>query len=76
MTTRSDDSALHGVVQLLADKQAIHDVVMRYCRGIDRFDLGAVLACYHHDAEDDHGAFLAPRGDPIAGSGDPTPRPS
>lgn len=56
MTERSDPREIERVVQL-ADKQAIHDVVMRYCRGIDRVDLDAVLACYHPDAEDDHGMF-------------------
>ncbi|MFJ8738418.1 nuclear transport factor 2 family protein [Embleya sp. NPDC127516] len=41
----------------LIDRQAIHDVVMRYCRGIDRMDLDAVRACYHPDATDEHGSF-------------------
>jgi len=41
----------------LIDRQAIHDVVLRYCRGIDRLDLDAVRACYHPDATDEHGSF-------------------
>lgn len=44
-------------VQALLDHQAIHDVVLRYCRGIDRLDLELVRGCYHADATDDHGRF-------------------
>lgn len=43
-------------VQQLLDRQAIRDVVLRYCRGIDRLDLELVRACYHPDATDDHGS--------------------
>src|SRR3954447_13095720 len=48
-----------GDVELrrLLDRQAIHDVVLRYCRGIDRMDLDAVRECYHPDATDEHGSF-------------------
>lgn len=48
-------------VQALLDRQAIHDVVLRYCRGIDRVDLELVRGCYHPDATDDHGSFLGTR---------------
>ena len=48
-------------VQALLDRQAIHDVVVRYCRGIDRLDLELVRGCYHPDATDDHGSFLGTR---------------
>ena len=41
----------------LLDKQAIHEVVLRYCRGIDRMDEALVRSCYHPDATDTHGAF-------------------
>jgi hypothetical protein len=41
----------------LLDKQAIHEVVLRYCRGIDRMDEAMVRSCYHPDATDTHGAF-------------------
>lgn len=44
-------------VQALLDHQAIRDVVLRYCRGIDRLDLELVRGCYHPDATDDHGSF-------------------
>ena len=45
------------VLQRLLDRQAIADVVLRYCRGIDRLDLELVRDCYHPDATDDHGPF-------------------
>jgi SnoaL-like domain len=45
----------------LADRQAIVDVVLRYCRGIDRLDLELVRSCYHEDATDEHGTFTGTR---------------
>ncbi len=48
-------------VQALLDRQAIRDVVLRYCRGIDRLDLDLVRSCYHPDATDDHGSFRGTR---------------
>ncbi|MEE3329886.1 MAG: nuclear transport factor 2 family protein [Myxococcota bacterium] len=44
----------------LLDERAIRQVVLRYCRGIDRMDRELVRACYHPGAEDHHGSF---RGD-------------
>jgi hypothetical protein len=41
----------------LLDKQAIEEVVLRYCRGIDRRDFELVRGCYHPDARDHHGSF-------------------
>lgn len=41
----------------LIDKQAIHEVVLTYCRGIDRLDEALVRSCYHPDATDTHGSF-------------------
>lgn len=39
----------------LTARLAITDVIARYFRGIDRFDMHAVEACFHPDAHDDHG---------------------
>lgn len=39
------------------DRQEIHDVVLRYCRGIDRLDFGLVRSAYHADAVDHHTGF-------------------
>jgi ketosteroid isomerase-like protein len=48
---------LEAAVQLLLDKQAIHDVLQRYCRGVDRSDEELLRSVYHSDAYDDHGGF-------------------
>jgi ketosteroid isomerase-like protein len=44
-------------LQVLLDKQEIHEVLMRYCRGIDRCDAELLHSVYHLDATDDHGLF-------------------
>jgi hypothetical protein len=47
-----------GELRRLLDVEAVRDVVLRYCRGIDRMDLELVRSCYHPDATDDHGTFV------------------
>lgn len=42
----------------LADRAALHDLVMRYCRGIDRRDFELVRSLYHEDALEDRGAIF------------------
>jgi hypothetical protein len=37
-------------LQVLLDKQAIYDAMMRYCRGVDRCDEELMLSVYHEDA--------------------------
>jgi len=44
----------------LLDKQALHELLMRYCRGVDRNDAELLASVYHSDAYDDHGIY---RGD-------------
>lgn len=51
------DSGLDPRLGALLDKQAIEEVVLRYCRGIDRRDFALVRSCYHADARDHHGSF-------------------
>ncbi|MBB3048352.1 3-phenylpropionate/cinnamic acid dioxygenase small subunit [Litorivivens lipolytica] len=41
-------------LETLLAKDAIRDLVLRYCRAIDRRDYGALAALYHEDATDDH----------------------
>jgi ketosteroid isomerase-like protein len=53
MTTQTEPRPLRN---LLA-KQEIHEVLMRYCRGIDRRDAELLHDVYHPDATDDHGGF-------------------
>jgi hypothetical protein len=44
-------------IRELLDKQAIHEALMRYCRGIDRCDEELIRSAYHPGAWDDHGEF-------------------
>ena len=39
------------------DRQQIHDVVLRYCQGIDRLDMELVRSAYHPDGVDHHTGF-------------------
>lgn len=41
----------------LLDERAIRNVVLTYCRGVDRMDRGLVRSCYHDDATEVHGSF-------------------
>ncbi|MGZ3378324.1 MAG: nuclear transport factor 2 family protein [Phenylobacterium sp.] len=42
-------------LQSLLDKQAITELLYRYCRAVDRADLELLHGCYHDDATEDHG---------------------
>jgi len=53
-------------VQVLLDKQAIGEVVLRYCRGIDRLDREMVRDCYWPEAIDEHGSFVGDRDQYVA----------
>ena len=44
-------------LQQLLDKLEIHEVLMRYCRAIDRCDEELLRSVYHPDATDNHGSF-------------------
>jgi ketosteroid isomerase-like protein len=44
----------------LLDRAAIEDVLVRFCRGVDRLDEDLVRSCFHDDAVDDHGMFRGP----------------
>lgn len=46
-----------AALRILLDKQQIHDVMMRYCRSVDRMDVALLRTCYWPDAHDDHGPF-------------------
>jgi ketosteroid isomerase-like protein len=42
-------------LQIMLDKQELHELVLTYCRAIDRQDFALVRTLYHDDAIDDHG---------------------
>lgn len=46
--------AAYMTVDILLAKEEIRDLVLRYCRAIDRRDYVALPALYHSDATDDH----------------------
>ena len=48
-------------LQSLLDREAIRDVLMRYCRGIDRCDRSLLEGAYWPEAIDDHGNFSGKR---------------
>lgn len=41
----------------LVDKRDIEEVLLRYCRGVDRGDLDLIRSAYHPDAWEHHGAY-------------------
>lgn len=43
----------------LAAKQAITEVIHRYCRGLDRMDKALTLSCWHPGGTDDHAPLYA-----------------
>ena len=44
----------------LADRFAIEQALLRYCRGVDRKNWDLVRSAYHPDAYDDHGNYKGP----------------
>lgn len=48
---------LRAELQSIIDRQAIYEVLTRYCRGVDRCDVELLRSVYHDDATDDHGMF-------------------
>jgi hypothetical protein len=48
---------LEAALRAVQDRQAIEDVVARYCRAIDRLDLDLLKSVYHPDGTDSHGSF-------------------
>jgi hypothetical protein len=42
-------------VRVMRDKQSIYEVLVRYCRGVDRCDEDLIRSTFHDDSYDDHG---------------------
>jgi hypothetical protein len=51
---------LEKIIRELKDRQDIRDVIMTYCKGVDRLDRALLESVYHPDALDDHGIFVGP----------------
>lgn len=54
----SIDPKLEERLRAMADRDEIWQVILRYCRGMDRLDVDMVRSCYFEDAIDDHGLFV------------------
>jgi hypothetical protein len=61
-TTNSQNQigTIEARLRLVEDRQAIHDVIVRYCRGVDRSDSNLVLDAFHDDAIDNHFGVVLP----------------
>jgi hypothetical protein len=44
----------------LLDKQAITEVIYRYCRAVDRLDESLLIDCFHPDSVHEQGGFAGP----------------
>ena len=47
-------------VQALLDKQSIYEVLVTYCRGVDRCDEDLIRSAFHDNSYDDHGYWKGP----------------
>ncbi len=56
-----DDAALNtseeARLAALTDRAEISEVILRYCRAVDRGDEAMLRTCFHADATHDHGGF-------------------
>ena len=52
------DAALEAQLRELVDRHEIHQVMLRYARGLDRLDRAMVRSCYWDDAIEDHGSYV------------------
>ena len=50
-----------SALEELVAKQAISEVLHRYCRAVDRRDWELLRSCYHADAHDDHAIYRGER---------------
>lgn len=57
------EEKLNADLQELIDRQRIHQVMIRYARGLDRSDRELTRSCYWDDAVDDHAHYVGVAGD-------------
>jgi hypothetical protein len=50
-----------SALEELVARNAITEVLYRYCRGVDRRDWELLRSCYHPDAHDDHAIYRGER---------------
>jgi 3-phenylpropionate/cinnamic acid dioxygenase small subunit len=50
--------SIEGALRELLDREAIRELLYRYCRAVDRRDFAALGALYHADAIDDHTPYF------------------
>ncbi|MEO6717054.1 MAG: nuclear transport factor 2 family protein [Novosphingobium sp.] len=60
------DSELEKKLRDLVDRDEIHQVMIRYGRGLDRLDFELARSCYWDDAIEDHGNYVGHPDDFIA----------
>jgi hypothetical protein len=58
--SHNQSNTIEARLRLIEDRQAIRDVIVRYCRGVDRGDPALVLAAFHDDAIDNHFGVVLP----------------
>ncbi len=51
------------VLEELVAKQAISEIIYRYCRGLDRMDRPLALSCWHTDGTADYGELFRGTGE-------------
>ncbi|UKA60499.1 nuclear transport factor 2 family protein [Arthrobacter sp. FW306-2-2C-D06B] len=54
---KPDETSIGGMLFMDGVKQDIYEVVLKYCRGVDRADMSLVRAAYHEDAMEHHTGF-------------------
>jgi hypothetical protein len=52
------DAVMEAKLREMLDRHEIWQVMLRYCRGLDRFDREMVRSCYFDDAIDDHDNYV------------------
>jgi hypothetical protein len=52
------DADLAAKIQELWDREKIKQCLLKYCRGVDRFDRALILEAFHPDCLDEHGKFV------------------
>lgn len=52
------EAAMEAKLREMLDRHEIWQVILRYCRGLDRFDREMVRSCYFDDAVEDHDNYV------------------